>query len=80
MLAKKNHMDYSVDLYPHYGSDASSYQNTGNDTKVTLIGPGVHASTEWSTHTWGLEKYLKISRKLSEYLVFSVYISIDFCI
>lgn len=66
-----------MDIYPYYNLDASAYQDAGNDTKVALIGSGVHVER----HTPGqLEKCLKINHKLFEYLTFSVYISIDFYI
>ncbi|WP_432403097.1 M42 family metallopeptidase [Wukongibacter sp. M2B1] len=43
-LAKKNNIDYAVDIYPHYGSDVSAALSGGNNIAGGLIGPGVHAS------------------------------------
>ena len=43
-LAKKEKLDYAIDIYPFYGSDASAAMRAGNDAKHALIGPGVHAS------------------------------------
>ncbi len=43
-LAKKNKLNYAVDVYPYYGSDVSAALRGGNDIKGALIGPGVHAS------------------------------------
>ena len=43
-LAKENEIDFAVDVYPYYGSDASAAMRAGNDAKHALIGPGVHAS------------------------------------
>lgn len=43
-LAKKNKIDYALDVYPHYGSDVGAAWASGNDLKGGLIGPGVHAS------------------------------------
>ncbi len=43
-LAKENELDFAVDVYPYYGSDASAAMRAGNDAKHALIGPGVHAS------------------------------------
>lgn len=39
-----NNIDYKVDIYPHYGSDASCAVRAGWDVKTGLIGPGVFAS------------------------------------
>ena len=43
-LAKEHHVDYSVDIYPHYGSDVGAAWHAGRDCRAALIGPGVHAS------------------------------------
>jgi len=43
-LAKKNDIDYAIDVYPNYGSDVSAALSGGNDIRGALIGPGVHAS------------------------------------
>ncbi len=37
-------LDYALDIYPFYGSDASAALRGGNDIKATLIGPGIAAS------------------------------------
>lgn len=37
-------IEYRIDIYPHYGSDASSAQRAGWDIRTALIGPGVFAS------------------------------------
>lgn len=42
--AKKYNLNYAVDIYPMYGSDASAARYAGHDIKAALIGPGVHAS------------------------------------
>lgn len=44
MLAKKNKINFVVDIYPHYGSDGSAAMLAGYDFRVGLIGPGVSAS------------------------------------
>jgi putative aminopeptidase FrvX len=49
-LAKEEKLNYAVDIYPFYGSDASAAMRAGNDAKHALIGPGVHASH-------GMERY-----------------------
>ena len=43
-LAKKHQLNYAVDVYPYYGSDASAALSAGNNIKAGLIGPGVAAS------------------------------------
>ena len=42
--AKKANVDFAVDVYPHYGSDADAALTAGHDVKHGLIGPGVYAS------------------------------------
>lgn len=37
-------VDFAVDVYPHYGSDADAALTAGYDVKHGLIGPGVYAS------------------------------------
>lgn len=50
-LAKKNGIDYRVDLYPYYGSDASAALRAGMCLRAGLIGPGVFASHSYErTH------------------------------
>ncbi|QJD83174.1 M42 family metallopeptidase [Cohnella herbarum] len=43
-LAKRENIAYAVDIYPHYGSDASAALHGGSNIRAALIGPGVHAS------------------------------------
>ncbi|WMJ79590.1 M42 family metallopeptidase [Clostridium sp. MB40-C1] len=43
-LCKTKNIDYRIDTYPHYGSDASAALRAGWDVKTALIGPGVFAS------------------------------------
>lgn len=43
-LAKVNRVKYVLDIFPYYGSDASSALRAGNNIKAALIGPGVFAS------------------------------------
>lgn len=42
--AKDNHIDYVVDIFPHYGSDVSAALKGGNNICGALIGQGVAAS------------------------------------
>lgn len=41
---KNNNIDYKIDIYPYYGSDASAVLRAGWDLKAALIGPGVFSS------------------------------------
>ncbi|OMF21659.1 aminopeptidase [Paenibacillus sp. FSL H8-0548] len=43
-LAGREKLAYAVDIYPHYGSDASAALRGGSNIRAALIGPGVHAS------------------------------------
>ncbi|MEH6949277.1 M42 family metallopeptidase [Bacillus sp. JJ634] len=43
-LAKAHAIDYRVDIYPYYGSDASAAIRAGHDIVHGLIGPGIDAS------------------------------------
>ncbi|KMJ58209.1 peptidase M42 [Bacillus sp. LL01] len=43
-LANKNNVDYKVDIYPFYGSDASAAIRSGHDIIHGLIGPGIESS------------------------------------
>lgn len=42
--AKRQKLDFAVDVYPHYGSDADVALSAGYDVKHGLIGAGVYAS------------------------------------
>lgn len=54
-LAKREQLNYSVDIYPHYGSDVSAALSSGQNIRGGLIGPGVHASHGMErTHLDGL--------------------------
>ena len=50
-LAKENKLDYSIDIYPSYGSDASAAMRSGANVRHGLIGPGVDSSQAYErTH------------------------------
>lgn len=50
-LAKRNGIDFKVDLYPNYTSDASTALRAGMCLRTGLIGPGVFASHSYErTH------------------------------
>lgn len=43
-LAEQEEIPHVVDIFPHYGSDASAAMRGGNNIRTALIGPGIHAS------------------------------------
>lgn len=63
-LARDNNIDYRVDIYPYYGSDASRALTAGADIKHGLIGSGIESSHAYErTHESSIEatkKLLKI--------------------
>ena len=60
-LAKENNIDYTIDIFPHYGSDVGAASRAGVDFKGALIGSGVSASHGMErTHILGIENTLKL--------------------
>ncbi len=60
-LAKEHKLDYEVDIYPYYGSDASAAIRSGNDIVHGLIGPGIAEShSHERTHISSLENTSKL--------------------
>lgn len=60
-LAKKENIDYKLDIYPYYGSDASAAIRAGYDVKHALLGPGIEASHAYErTHIDSLENTAKL--------------------
>ncbi len=60
-LAKQHNIEYKVDIYPYYGSDASAAIRSGHDLVHGLIGPGIDASHAFErTHTTSLEYTAKL--------------------
>lgn len=48
-------LDYAVDIYPHYTSDAGAALRSGHDIRYALIGPGVYSSHNYErSHTDGM--------------------------
>jgi len=65
-LCEENHIDYRVDLYPHYTSDANAVLRAGYDVKTGLIGAGIFASHAYErTHRDGI---LNTAKLLLEYI------------
>ncbi len=61
--ARREGLDFAVDVYPHYGSDAEATLRAGHDCRHGLIGAGVYASHGYErshkkgvTNTFGLLK------------------------
>ena len=60
-LAKDNKLNYTVDIFPYYGSDVGAARRAGVDFKGALLGSGVSASHGMErTHIEGLENTLKL--------------------
>lgn len=60
-LAKENNINYTVDIFPYYGSDVGAAYRAGKDIKGALIGTGVSASHGAErTHQEGIENTLKL--------------------
>lgn len=65
--AKKHNIDFAVDVYPHYGSDADAALEAGYDCRHGLIGAGVYASHGYErSHVDGVRNTLEL---LKAYLV-----------
>ncbi len=59
--AKNNDIDFAVDVYPFYGSDADAALTSGYDIRHGLIGSGVYASHGYErTHRNGIENTFKL--------------------
>lgn len=59
--AKRLELNYAVDIYPMYGSDASAAQSAGANIRSALIGPGVASSHGMErTHIEALENTFKL--------------------
>lgn len=55
-LAKENNIEYKVDIYPFYGSDASAAMRAGADIRHALLGAGIESSHSYErTHISSVE-------------------------
>lgn len=62
-LAEEYELDYAVDIYPHYTSDAGAALKSGHDIRFGLIGPGVYASHNYErSHTDGMMNTYQLLR------------------
>jgi putative aminopeptidase FrvX len=60
-LAEKYQIDYKLDIYPYYGSDASAAIRSGHDIIHGLIGPGIDSSHAYErTHISSIENTEKL--------------------
>ncbi len=60
-IAKEQELDYALDVYPRYSSDASAALHGGSNIRAALIGPGIHAShTMERTHEKALLNTLNL--------------------
>lgn len=65
--AKEHDIDFAVDVFPHYGSDADAALEAGYDCRHGLIGAGVYASHGYErSHVDGAKNTLEL---LKAYLV-----------
>ena len=66
-LCQKHQLDYAVDVYPFYGSDAGAALRSGRDIRYALIGAGVYASHGYErSHVKGVENTLRLMEKYVE--------------
>jgi putative aminopeptidase FrvX len=60
-LAEENKIDYKLDIYPFYGSDASAAIRSGHDIVHGLIGPGIDSSHAFErTHVTSIDNTSKL--------------------
>jgi putative aminopeptidase FrvX len=60
-LAEENNIQYKLDIYPFYGSDASAAIRSGHDIVHGLIGPGIDSSHAFErTHKSSLDNTSKL--------------------
>ena len=63
------YIEYAIDIFNFYGSDASAAVRAGNNVRHGLIGPGVDASHGYErTHKLGILNTLKLLGKYIESL------------
>lgn len=60
-VASASKIDYAIDIYPHYGSDADVALSAGYDVRHGLIGPGVYASHGYErSHKKGVKNTFRL--------------------
>lgn len=59
--AAERKIDFAIDIYPHYGSDADVALSAGYDVRHGLIGPGVYASHGYErAHKKGIRNVFRL--------------------
>lgn len=59
--ARDNHLDFAVDVYPHYASDVEVTLCSGHDVRHGLVGAGVYASHGYErSHVDGVRNTLAL--------------------
>ena len=67
-LAKDKKLNYAVDIYPYYGSDADAALAAGYDLKHGLIGPGIASSHGYErAHLEGIENTFILLKEYINY-------------
>ena len=62
--ARKGGLDFAVDVYPMYGSDADAALNAGYDVRHGLIGAGVYASHGYErSHVDGVKNTFELLKR-----------------
>lgn len=60
-LCEENNIEYKLDIYPRYGSDASAAMRAGADVKHALFGAGIESSHSYErTHIESIEHTQKL--------------------
>lgn len=60
-LAKENQIEFRLDIYPFYGSDASAAMRAGADVRHALLGAGIESSHSYErTHISSIENTQKL--------------------
>ena len=60
-VAEDNNLDYAVDVFTFYGSDASEAIRGGEDVQIACVGPGTNNSHHYErTHIEAIENTLKL--------------------
>lgn len=66
-LCNENNIEYKLDIYPRYGSDASAAMHAGADVKHALFGAGIESSHSYErTH---IDSINSTSKLLEVYLI-----------
>ncbi|MGX4599269.1 M42 family metallopeptidase [Faecalimicrobium sp. JNUCC 81] len=60
-VCKENNVNYKLDIYPNYSSDATAALKAGLNAKFALIGPGIFASHGYErTHMKSIEETINL--------------------